>query len=67
MTPEELDAAFTQMYIAEGSDWFWYIGSDQTSADDASFDSQFRNALKQVYVELGAEPPSVLDLSLIHI
>ena len=67
VTPEELDAAFTQMYIAEGSDWFWYIGSDQTSADDASFDSQFRNALKQVYVELGAEPPSVLDVPIIPV
>jgi len=67
VTPEELDAAFTQMYIAEGSDWFWYLGSDQSSADDASFDSQFRNALKQVYVELGAEPPSVLDIPIIPI
>ena len=67
VTPEELDAAFTQMYIAEGSDWFWYIGSDQTSADDASFDSQFRNALKQVYFELGAEPPSVLDVPIIPV
>ena len=65
VTPEELDAAFTQMYIAEGSDWFWYLGSDQSSADDASFDSQFRNALKQVYVALGAEPPSVLDVPII--
>ncbi len=67
VTPEELEAAFLQMYIAEGSDWFWYIGSDQTSADDASFDLQFRNALKQVYVELGAEPPSVLDVPIIPV
>ena len=67
VTPEELDAAFTQMYIAEGSDWFWYIGNDQSSADDASFDLQFRNALKQVYVELGAEPPSVLDVPIIPV
>ena len=64
-TPEELDAAFTQMYIAEGSDWFWYLGSDQSSADDASFDAQFRNTLKRVYAELGAEPPAVLDVPII--
>ena len=64
-TPEELEAAFTQMYIAEGSDWFWYYGSDQSSADDASFDAQFRNTLKRVYSELGAEPPLILDVPII--
>lgn len=65
VTPEELDEAFTQMYIAEGSDWFWWYGSDQTSGDDGSFDQQFRNTLKAVYVALGAEPPTTLDVPLI--
>ena len=64
-TPEEIDAAFIQMYIAEGSDWFWYLGADQSSADDASFDAQFRNTLKRVYTELGAEPPAILDVPII--
>lgn len=65
VTPEALAEAFTQMYIAEGSDWFWWYGADQDSGDDASFDAQFRNTLKQVYATLGAEPPSVLDVPII--
>ena len=65
VTPEELDAAFTQMYIAEGSDWFWWYGSDQDSGDDSSFDEQFRNTLAQVYAELGAEPPRILQVPII--
>ncbi len=65
VTPEELEAAFTQMYIAEGSDWFWWYGSDQNSGDDGAFDQQFRNTLKAVYQALGAEPPRALDVPII--
>lgn len=64
-TPEQIETAFTQMYIAEGSDWFWWYGSDQTSGDDGSFDQQFRNTLKAVYQAVGAEPPSALDVPII--
>ncbi len=64
-TPEQLEEAFTQMYIAEGSDWFWWYGSDQTSGDDGSFDQQYRNTLKAVYNALGAEPPLALDVPII--
>ena len=64
-TPEQIEEAFTQMYIAEGSDWFWWYGSDQTSGDDGSFDQQYRNTLKAVYEALGAEPPLSLDVPII--
>ena len=64
-TPEQIEEAFTQMYIAEGSDWFWWYGSDQTSGDDGSFDQQYRNTLKAVYTALGAEPPQELDIPII--
>ena len=33
-----LDRAMELMYTAEGSDRFWWYGSDQDSGDDASFD-----------------------------
>jgi alpha-amylase/alpha-mannosidase (GH57 family) len=64
-TPEEVAEAFTQMYIAEGSDWFWWYGSDQDSGDDGAFDQQFRNTLKRVYEAVEAEPPRVLDVPII--
>lgn len=65
VTPEALEEAFTLMYIAEGSDWFWWYGADQSSGDDGSFDQQFRNTLKAVYQTLGAEPPRILDVPII--
>jgi alpha-amylase/alpha-mannosidase (GH57 family) len=65
--PSEAALAEAQMnmYFAEGSDWFWWYGSDQNSGDDASFDRQFRETLKQVYVSLGEEPPIFLDVPII--
>ena len=63
-TVEQLEKAFDYMLLAEGSDWFWWYGSDQSSGNDDYFGSAFRNLLKNVYVSLGQEPPT---LSLIHI
>ena len=64
-TPEALKAAQTLMYIAEGSDWFWWYGADQDSGDDAAFDRQYRDTLKQVYSTLGEAPPVQLDVPII--
>jgi alpha-amylase/alpha-mannosidase (GH57 family) len=63
--PEALEEATLLMYIAEGSDWFWWYGDDQDSGDDESFDRQFRDTLKQVYLTLGATPPLYLDVPII--
>ncbi|MGC9400507.1 MAG: glucodextranase DOMON-like domain-containing protein [Anaerolineae bacterium] len=54
-----------QMYIAEGSDWFWWYGADQNSGDDQGFDQQFRDTLKQVYLVLGETPPLWLSVPII--
>jgi alpha-amylase/alpha-mannosidase (GH57 family) len=62
---EALQLALDQMYIAEGSDWFWWYGADQNSGDDLSFDKQFRETLKQVYLLLGETPPVMLDVPII--
>jgi alpha-amylase/alpha-mannosidase (GH57 family) len=65
VSPESLEEAITQMYIAEGSDWFWWYGSDQNSGNDESFDLQYRNTLKAVYSALGEAPPRFLDVPII--
>ncbi|MCK6547108.1 hypothetical protein L6R52_14760 [Myxococcota bacterium] len=42
--------AWQAMYAAEGSDWFWWYGSDQTAAGgDDPFDRIFIETLKDVY------------------
>jgi alpha-amylase/alpha-mannosidase (GH57 family) len=64
-TPEALQQAQNYMYIAEGSDWFWWFGSDQNSGNDAAFDQQFRDTLKMMYLSLGETPPTVLEVPII--
>ncbi|MCA9515862.1 MAG: hypothetical protein KC635_13040, partial [Myxococcales bacterium] len=49
-------SAWRAMLSAEGSDWFWWYGTDQTSAggDDSPFDAIFRAQLGAVYAEMNA-------------
>jgi alpha-amylase/alpha-mannosidase (GH57 family) len=54
------EEAWHEMYIAEGSDWFWWFGDDHSSAQDALFDYLFRKHLQNVYLLLGDEPPADL-------
>jgi alpha-amylase/alpha-mannosidase (GH57 family) len=52
--------AWEEIYIAEGSDWFWWYGDDHSSAQDALFDYLFRKHLQNVYLLLGDTPPADL-------
>ena len=57
---DELAAAWEELYIAEGSDWFWWFGDDHSSAQDGLFDRLFRKHLQNVYLALGEAPPAEL-------
>ena len=59
-TPEQLARAWQELYIAEGSDWFWWFGDEHSSAQDVLFDRLFRKHLQNVYALLGEEPPADL-------
>jgi alpha-amylase/alpha-mannosidase (GH57 family) len=41
--------AWEEMYAAEGSDWFWWYGTDQTVTAEKEFDDAFRIHLENVY------------------
>ena len=64
--PEALAEAQDFMYLAEGSDWFWWYGTDQDSGQDSYFDEGYRALLKGVYTSLGVEYPAFLDLPIIQ-
>jgi alpha-amylase/alpha-mannosidase (GH57 family) len=55
-----LARAWEELYIAQGSDWFWWYGDDHSSALDALFDDLFRKHLRNVYMLLSADPPGNL-------
>jgi hypothetical protein len=60
VTVEQVQKAWEEIYIAEGSDWFWWYGDDNSSAQDALFDYLFRKHLQNVYLLLGEAPPPEL-------
>jgi len=55
------EAAWEEIYAAEGSDWFWWFGEPNNSAHDTIFDRQFRLRLQNVYKILGQNYPPELD------
>jgi len=57
LDPNVLRAAWEQIYIAEGSDWFWWFGPDHTSDQDYLFDRLFRAHLLRAYSLIGESPP----------
>lgn len=57
----EIDQAWREMYIAEGSDWFWWFGDDHSSEQDGLFDQLFRKHLQNVYTILGTPFPTGLS------
>ena len=59
-----LKSAWESFYISEGSDWCWWYGDQNSTAQDAVFDKLFRDHLKNVYLFLGLEPPEKLDLAI---
>ncbi len=65
---EQLERAWEELYIAEGSDWFWWFGDDHSSAQDGLFDRLFRKHLQNVFLVLGDQPPVELarPISLGH-
>lgn len=54
------------MYLAEGSDWFWWYGSDQDSGQDTYFDQGFRALLAGVYESLGEPVPTFVNVPIIQ-
>jgi alpha-amylase/alpha-mannosidase (GH57 family) len=59
-TPTQLEDAWRELSIAEGSDWFWWFGDSHSSSQDALFDRLFRKHLQNVYTCLGDVAPSEL-------
>jgi alpha-amylase/alpha-mannosidase (GH57 family) len=55
------------LMVAEGSDWFWWYSSRNSSPEDAVFDALFRANLEVVWWYAGAEPPDDIRTSLMDV
>lgn len=61
LPPDRAGAAWSELYAAEGSDWFWWYGDDFDTAYKEEFDRLFRTHLRNVWTIAGATPPDLLD------
>jgi len=59
------EMAWESIYIAEGSDWFWWYGDEHSSDNDETFDLLFRENLANVYRYLGKDVPEILSIPII--
>ena len=64
LAESERQKIWRALYMAEGSDWFWWYGDDFTSENDADFDRLFRDQLRYVYRRIDEEIPGELDVSI---
>jgi alpha-amylase/alpha-mannosidase (GH57 family) len=58
--PEALQRSYESVLAAEGSDWCWWYGPENSSANDADFDALHRKHLTGIYTALGREAPDKL-------
>ncbi len=65
LPPQIWQQAWEEVYVAEGSDWFWWYGDDFHSDNDEEFDRLFRLHLAHVHLLLGAEVPDYLKNPII--
>jgi alpha-amylase/alpha-mannosidase (GH57 family) len=54
-------AAYRQLAVCEGSDWFWWMGDYNPAHAVASFDALFRANLRRLYGLLHLPAPAALD------
>lgn len=56
-----IELARRELFICEGSDWFWWYGEPNDSGKDNIFDFLFRTHLKNIYRYLDLDAPKYLD------
>lgn len=61
LPPDRVNAAWDELYAAEGSDWFWWYGDDFETDFKQEFDRLFRTHLRNVWGHMGLPVPEQLN------
>ncbi len=61
ISEEQFHHAYEEILMAEGSDWFWWYGDENTAANEDDFDRLFREHIRNVYHIIGLPAPPRLD------
>lgn len=67
LSSEQLEKIMQDIYISEGSDWFWWYGPEHNAPNKSDFDIIFRWRLKQIYNMLNILPPKELDIPITNL
>ncbi|MBN2372194.1 glycoside hydrolase [bacterium] len=62
---KNIDIAQKELYIAEGSDWFWWYGDEHFTEQADLFDHIFRKHLANIYNRLGLPVPNELHFPIL--
>jgi hypothetical protein len=57
MSEEVYKKAMSEVYIAEGSDWFWWYGDEHVAENKGDFDVLFRWHIAEIYKTIGLNVP----------
>lgn len=60
-----ISSLWREIFVAEGSDWFWWFGEPNDSGQDNLFDYLYRRHLQNVYLMLNKPVPDFLQEPLI--
>jgi alpha-amylase/alpha-mannosidase (GH57 family) len=66
-TPASRPKAWSSLFAAEGSDWFWWLGDDHETTDKALFDRIFREHLQSAHEHAGLEVPAWLLVPVVRL
>jgi len=66
LSQAQLDAAEQQLFVCEGSDWFWWFGDYNSAESVSDFEQLYRMHLARLYELLGEEPPEYLQHVFTH-
>ncbi len=67
LPPAQAEAAWRELYAAEGSDWFWWYGDDFETDFKTEFDRLFRTHLRNVWHHMGLAPPDELSHPIVRL
>ena len=62
-----IEEAHAELMIAEGSDWCWWYGEENFSAQKDLFDELYRMHLREVYRILDLAPPEALSIPIFRL
>jgi len=64
LKPNVAELIRNELMIAQGSDWFWWLGDTHYSVVKTEFDKLFRKHLKNAYLLMQIEVPPLIHTSL---